>query len=436
MANETKSPADVGASGVGAKKRGAFGERVIALAAHLAQWSETADGLTCTYLTPTHRAVAAELCNLMRAAGMTAETDGVGNVVGRYAAAGPAAKSPGAKALIVGSHYDTVLNAGNYDGRLGILAGLVAVEQLHHTGRRLPFHLDVIGFAEEEGVRFSAHYIGSSAIAGRFDMRMLQRRDAGGASVADLIHKAGFDPESIPSLARRPQDLLGYLEVHIEQGPILLQENLPLGIVTSIAGTARYSVTVTGQVGHAGTVPMVLRRDAAAAAAEIVLYVERRCGATPTLVGTVGRLSVPDGAINVIPGRCELSLDIRAADDDTRDAAVADVLAEITHIARRRNVTIDVKEIQRAPAAPCSPALQAQLVEAVTRAGVVPRYLASGAGHDAVSFSGVTDIAMLFVRCGNGGISHSPLETITAADADLAVRVLLDVLENFEQHPA
>jgi hydantoinase/carbamoylase family amidase len=431
MATEIKSAADAGVSTLGATNPGAFGERVIALAAHLAQWSETADGLTCTYLTPTHRAVAAELRDLMRAAGMSAEIDGVGNAVGRYAAADPAAKT-----LIVGSHYDTVLNAGNYDGRLGILAGLVAVEHLQRTGRRLPFHLDVIGFAEEEGVRFSAHYIGSSAIAGRFDMRLLQRRDAGGASVADLIHKAGFDPESIPSLARRPQDLLGYLEVHIEQGPILLQEELPLGIVTSIAGTARYSVTVTGQVGHAGTVPMVLRRDAAAAAAEIVLYVERRCGATPTLVGTVGRLSVPDGAINVIPGRCELSLDIRAADDATRDAAVADVLAEITRIARRRNVTIDVKEIQRAPAAPCSPALQAQFAEAVTRAGIVPRYLPSGAGHDAVSFSGVTDIAMLFVRCGNGGISHSPLETITAADADVAVRVLLDVLENFEQPPA
>jgi hydantoinase/carbamoylase family amidase len=423
MATETKSAAPAGSS-----QPGTFGERVIALTAHLAQWSETADGLTCTYLTPTHRAVAAELRDLMRAAGMSAEIDGVGNVVGRYAAA-----DPGAKALIVGSHYDTVLNAGIFDGRLGILAGLVAVEHLNRTGRRLPFHLDLIGFAEEEGVRFGVPYIGSSAVAGRFDTRLLQRRDAGGASVADVIHKAGFDPEAIPSLGRRAQDLAGYLEVHIEQGPILLQEDLPLGIVTSIAGTARYGVTVIGQVGHAGTVPMTLRRDAAAAAAEIVLYVERRCGATPGLVGTVGRLAVPDGAINVIPGRCELSLDIRAADDATRDAAVADAFAEIRRIASRRNVTIDVKEIQRAPAAPCSPDLQAQLAAAVARAGIKPRYLPSGAGHDAVSFSGVSDIAMLFVRCGNGGISHSPRETITAADADLAVRVLLDVLENFEQ---
>jgi allantoate deiminase/N-carbamoyl-L-amino-acid hydrolase len=417
---------------VGAAAPGAFGQRIIALAAHLAQWSESADGLTCTYLTLPHCAVAAELQNLMRAAGMTAHIDGVGNVIGRYAAADPLTNDPATKTLIVASHYDTVLNAGNYDGRLGILTGLVVAEHLHRCGRRLPFHLEVIGFSEEEGVRFSAHYIGSSAIAGRFDMRVLQRRDAGGQSVADVIHKAGFDPEAISTLARRAQDLLGYLEVHIEQGPVLLQEGLPVGIVTSIAGTIRYGVTITGMAGHAGTVPMALRRDAAAAAAEIVLYVERRCAAAPTLVGTVGRLVVPGGAINVIPGRCELSLDIRAADDATRDAAAADVLAEIDGIARRRNVSIEVREIQCGAAAPCSPGLQARLAAAVERAGIRPRYLASGAGHDAVSFSGVTDIGMLFVRCGNGGISHSPLETITPADADIAARILLDVLLNFE----
>ena len=403
----------------------ALGKRIIELAGRLAQWSDTADGFTCTYLTPAHRKVAAELRDLMSAAGMTAEIDGVGNVVGRYAAADPAART-----LIIASHYDTVINGGNYDGRLGILTGLVAVEELHRAGRRLPFHVDVIGFAEEEGVRFAAHYIGSSAIAGRFDMRLLQHRDAGGQSVADVIHKAGFDPEAIPSLGRRPNDLLGYLEVHIEQGPVLLQEGLPVGIVTSIAGTARYGVTITGMAGHAGTVPMLGRRDAAAAAAEIVLYVERRCATAPTLVGTVGRLNVPGGAINVIPGRCDFSLDIRAADDATRDAAAADVLAEIERIAKRRKVTVEIKEIQRGPAVPCSPPLQAQLAAAVERAGILPRYLPSGAGHDAVSFSGVTDIAMLFVRCGNGGISHSPLETIAAADADIATRILLDVLVN------
>ncbi len=408
----------------------AFGARIVTLATQLAEWSETPDGLTCTYLTPTHRAVAAQLRDWMEAAGMTARIDGVGNVIGRYAAADPAAK-----ALIVGSHYDTVLNGGNYDGRLGILTGLVAVEHLNRSGQRLPFHLDVVGFAEEEGVRFSAPYIGSSVIAGRFDRSVLLRRDASGQSVADVIHKAGFDPDNLASLARRPDEMLGYLEVHIEQGPVLLQQDLPVGIVTSIAGTIRYSVTITGTAGHAGTVPMPLRRDAAAAAAEIVLYVEKRCSIAPTLVGTVGRLSVPNGAINVIPGRCELSLDIRAGDDATRDAAVADVLAEIERIAKRRNVTTEIKEIQRGPAVPCSPRIQDKLAAAVERAGIRPFRLPSGAGHDAVMFAGLADVGMLFVRCGNGGISHSPLETITPADAEIAARILIDTIVNFEPSP-
>ena len=407
---------------------GAFGQRIIDMAARLAEWSDTPDGLSCTYLTPSHRAVAAELQRWMATAGMSVTIDAVGNVIGRYAAADPAAR-----ALIVGSHYDTVLNAGNYDGRLGILVGLLAFEHLSRTGIKLPFHLDLIGFAEEEGVRFGVPYIGSSAIAGRFDRRVLQRSDATGQSVADLIHKTGFDPDNLGGLARRPEDLLGYLEVHIEQGPVLLQEGLPVGVVTGIAGNIRYAVTITGTAGHAGTVPMTMRRDAAAAAAEIVLFVERRCSAAPTLVGTVGRLSVPHGAINVVPGRCDLSIDIRAGDDATRDAAVSDVLAEIERIGRRRGVKCEVTEVQRGPAVPCSPAMQARFAAAIERAGVNPRYLPSGAGHDAVMFSGLTDVGMLFVRCGNGGISHSPLETIVAADADMATRILVDTIVNFER---
>src|SRR5712692_6775772 len=321
---------------------GAFGKRIMALADRLAQWSEAPDGLTCTYLTPAHRSVAAQLRAWMRAAGMTAEIDATGNVVGRYAADDPAAK-----ALIIASHYDTVRNAGRYDGRLGVLAGLVLVEELQRAGRKLPFHLDVIGFSEEEGVRFSTAYIGSSAVAGKFEMTMVERRDAQGHRMADVMREAGLDPQAISALARRPQDLIGYLEVHIEQGPVLLEENLPVGIVTSIAGAVRHRVTVTGTAGHAGTVPMPLRRDAATAAAELVLYVERRCAAEPTLVGTVGQLAVPNGAINIIPGCCELTLDIRAGEDAVRDAAVADVLAQMTQIGQRRGVTIAAKEVVR-----------------------------------------------------------------------------------------
>jgi allantoate deiminase/N-carbamoyl-L-amino-acid hydrolase len=359
----------------------------------------------------------------MEAAGMTARIDGVGNVVGRYATA-----DPSAKALIVGSHYDTVANAGRYDGRLGILTALVVAEQLQRSGQALPFHLDVVAFAEEEGVRFSAPYLGSSAVAGRFDHTLLQRSDANGMTLADVLLGIGSKPGDIAALARRPEDLKGYLEVHIEQGPVLLNSNRPAGIVTAIAGGARHQVIVHGHAGHAGTVPMALRQDAAAAAAEIVLALERRCNAEPGLVGTVGKLAVPGGAINVIPARCELTFDIRAADDAVRDAAERDLRAEIAQIALRRGVAVDVDELSRSPAIACAVGLQALMAQALQDAGVKPFYLASGAGHDAVMFAGVTDIGMLFVRCGNGGISHHPSETVTAEDADLGARVLLDVI--------
>jgi beta-ureidopropionase / N-carbamoyl-L-amino-acid hydrolase len=405
-----------------------FGQRIVDLAARLAQWSDTPDGLTCTYLTPAHRAVAAELQKWMRDAGMSAEIDAVGNVVGRYRS-----DNPSARTLVLGSHYDTVRNAGRYDGRLGILTALVAVEHLHRSGRKLPFHVDVIAFSEEEGVRFSTPYIGSSAIAGKFDASILDRSDGEGNRLGDVMRTAGLDSKFIPTLARQPQDLIGYLEVHIEQGPVLLHENLPVGIVTSIASSVRQRVSITGTAGHAGTVPMALRRDAAAAAAEIVLYMERRCAAAPTLVGTVGELCVPGGAINVIPGYCELTIDIRAGDDQTRDAAVSDVLAEIKRIGERRGVAIEVREIARGDNVPCSPRIQRLLAAAITRAGVAVRSLPSGAGHDAMQFHGVTELGMLFVRCGSGGISHSPLETITVADADLAARILLDTIVNYEQ---
>jgi hydantoinase/carbamoylase family amidase len=406
-----------------AASSGMFGARILELADRLATHSEMTGGLTCTYLSPAHRAVAKELQELMQKAGLDTTIDAVGNVIGRYRSV-----VPGAKALIVGSHYDTVVNAGRYDGRLGILSALVVAEHLQRAGQALPFHLDVIAFAEEEGVRFSAPYIGSSAVAGRLDQTLLQRCDAKGMSLADALQEVGTRLEDIAALARRSQDLIGYLEVHIEQGPVLLDRNLPAGVVTAIAGCARHQVTVHGRAGHAGTVPMALRQDAAAAAAEMVLALERRCNAEPGLVGTVGKLAVPGGAINVIPARCELTLDIRAGEDAVRAAAERDVLAEIARIAARRGVTADVVELSRTPAISCAPRLQALMAQALARAGVEPLHLPSGAGHDAVMFSGLTEIGMLFVRCGNGGISHDPRETVTADDADIGARVLLDII--------
>ncbi len=402
-----------------------YGARILDMADRLAQWSEMQDGLTCTYFSTAHQAVAQELRAWMRSAGLQAEIDAVGNVVGRYASAVPEART-----LIVGSHYDTVANAGRYDGRLGILTALVVAEDLVRARWQLPFHLEVIGFAEEEGVRFSAPYIGSSAVAGCFNAALLQRGDSNGVSLGTVLHERGVDLAAIERLAREPQSLRGYLEVHIEQGPQLLERDLPLGIVTSIAGVARCRIAVAGVAGHAGTVPMALRHDAAAAAAEIVLVVERRCAEVTGLVGTVGQIEVPHGLINVIPGRCEFSLDVRATDDATRDAAIADIRAAIEEITKRRGVTAAITEIARHPAVPCAPAMQQAFADAVARAGIAPFHLASGAGHDAEQFAGVSDIGMLFVRCGNGGISHNPLETITADDADTAARVLRDVITN------
>jgi hydantoinase/carbamoylase family amidase len=402
-----------------------LGHRILALADRLATYSDAAHELTCLYLTLAHRTVAADLRRMMQAAGMDVGIDAVGNVTGRWRS-----RKSDAKVLIVGSHYDTVRNAGKYDGRLGILTALVVVEELARTGTGLPFHLDLIAFAEEEGVRFSAPYIGSSAIAGRFDMGLLGRRDAGGIALADLMRESGLDPKEIPALARQREDLLGYLEVHMEQGPTLLTENRPLGIVTAIAGAVRRKVTVLGEAGHAGTVPLPLRHDAGLAAAELMLFVERRCKASPGMVGTVGQLSVPGGAMNVIPGRCEFSLDVRAGDNAVLEAAMGDIEAEIARIGHERGVIFESEEVVRTPAVACAPWLQQVLAEAMKRAGAAPRRLMSGAGHDAVMFDGLTDVGMLFVRCGNGGVSHSPRELVTAEDADLAARVLFDTLTN------
>jgi beta-ureidopropionase / N-carbamoyl-L-amino-acid hydrolase len=413
IASGEQSPAGVSAD---------FGKRILALADRLAAWSETRGGLTCTFLSPAHRAVANEITALMAGAGLDVSIDAAANVVGRYKS-----QNPFAKTIIVASHYDTVRDAGKYDGRLGILVALVVAEHLAQKQISLPFDLELIAFSEEEGVRFSTSYIGSSAVAGRFNPALLERRDSENISLAEALHAADHDPKAITALARHRNELAGYLEVHIEQGPVLLTENLPVGVVTEIAGNSRYLVSVEGEAGHAGTVPMALRHDAAAAAAEITLMVERYC-TQPGILGTVGRLTVPNGAINLIPGRCELSLDIRSGNDATRKAAVGDLLANIARMADHRGVTAITTEVLNEAAVPCSMRLQEAFAASIVRAGLAVRRLPSGAGHDAVMFSDITDIGMLFVRCGNGGISHSPRESVNVDDADIAARILLDVL--------
>jgi allantoate deiminase/N-carbamoyl-L-amino-acid hydrolase len=408
-----------------------WGEAIIAMLEDLADLSEAADALTCSYLSPAHRAAAERIREHMLAAGLSVHTDAVGNVVGILEGS-----VPGARRVLVGSHYDTVINAGKYDGRLGILLPIVVAGSLRRAGVRLPFALEIIAFAEEEGVRFKSTFLGSRAVAGRFDFKVLDVADAQGISLRRALAGAGLDVEAIGAAARDPRQVACFLEVHIEQGPVLLDAGLAVGVVTSIAGSRRSIVNVTGQSGHAGTVPMGLRRDAAVAAAEMVLAVERRCSERPGLVGTVGRLEVPGGAINVIPGRCELSLDIRSSRDELRDAALRDIIAEFQRIAQRRGVAVEVLEVLEAASVPCSAALQEALAASVQRVTAQPaRRLPSGAGHDAMMMASLTDIGMLFVRCGNGGISHHPLETMSSADAGIAARVFEDFLKNFAYQP-
>ena len=403
----------------------AFGPAIMDWAESLAAWSDAPDNLTCAYMTPAHVRTAQQLQAWMLDAGMDAHIDAVGNVVGRYAA-----QDPDAKTLITGSHYDTVRDGGKYDGRLGVLLPIAIVRYLHGRGERLPYHLEVVGFAEEEGVRYRSTFLGSNALTGRFDLQQLDQVDADGVPMRAALAAAGHDVAAIPAIARDPAQLLGFVEVHIEQGPVLLERGLPLGVVTAIAGSSRFLVELTGLASHAGTTPMTMRRDAAAAAAEIVLLVETRCSGRGSLVGTVGQLQVPNGSMNVIPGHCNLSLDIRAADDVVRLEAVADILAGIGAICARRKVETAAHKVVEASAAPCAPRLMDLLGDAVERAGL-PRFdLLSGAGHDAMAMATVTEVAMLFTRCGNGGISHNRLETMTADDADIAARVLLDFLRS------
>ena len=382
--------------------------------------------LTVTYLTDAHRACAQRLSHWMRndCGFDEVEIDAVGNVVGLYHGS-----DRHAKRLLTGSHYDTVRNGGKYDGRLGILVPMACVRELHRQGRRLPFGIEVVGFAEEEGQRYKAVFLGSGALTGHFDTTWLEQKDADGISMREAMVHAGLCIDDIPKLQRDPSKYLGFVETHIEQGPVLNELDLPLGIVTSINGSVRHLGEIAGMASHAGTTPMDRRRDAATAAAELALYVESRGGAVPHLVATVGMLEVPNGSINVVPGRCKFSLDIRATTDEVRDACAADVRAELQRICARRGLRFKLEETLRAAAAPSAPAWQQRWERAVQTLGLPLFRMPSGAGHDAMKLHEVMPQAMLFMRGGNAGISHNPLESITNDDAELCVRAFQNLLD-------
>ena len=384
------------------------------------------------FLSPEQRAANELVLGWMREAGMRARLDAIGNVVGRYEA--DAAATPGTPCLMLGSHLDTVRDAGLYDGMLGVVSAIECVHALNAAQRRLPFALEVVGFADEEGVRFGATLLGSRALAGTFDTAALDAADRSGVTLTEALRAFGLDPARIHEAARKRDDVLAYVELHIEQGPVLEAEGLAVGVVTAINGATRYALEINGVAGHAGTVPMALRRDALAAAAECVLAIERRCvreGGEPELVGTVGKLEVLPGAVNVVPGKVRFTLDIRAPQDAQRITAVQDVLADLQAICKRRGVTLNASRIHEGAVAACAPWLMEQLGNAITAQNIPVRRLPSGAGHDGVAIIALCDIGMLFVRCA-GGISHNPAEAVAVEDVGMGARVLLHFIENFQ----
>ena len=385
--------------------------------------------LTVTYLTDAHRACAQRISHWMRDCGFDeVEIDAVGNVVGRYKAA-----TDDAKTLLTGSHYDTVRNGGKYDGRLGIFVPMACVRELHRQGKRLPFHIEVVGFAEEEGQRYKATFLGSGALIGDFRQEWLEQKDADGITLREAMQHAGLCIDDIPRLQRDPARYLGFIEVHIEQGPVLNELDLPLGVVTSINASVRYLGEVIGMASHAGTTPMDRRRDAACGVAELALYIEKRAARDGTSVATMGQLNVPSGSVNVVPGRCQFSLDLRAPTNEQRDAMVADILAEIEAIAQRRGLRYSTELAMKAAAAPSAPEWQQRWEAAVAALGVPLYRMPSGAGHDAMKLHEIMPQAMLFVRGLNAGISHNPLESSTADDMQLSVDAFSHVLNQLAQ---
>ena len=373
--------------------------------------------LSVSYLTAAHQACAQTLRLAMQACGFDEVfIDAVGNVVGRYHP-----RLPGAKYLLTGSHYDTVRNGGKYDGRLGIFVPMACVRELARQGERLDIGLEVVAFAEEEGQRYKATFLASSALTGEFDLQWLTQTDDNGVSMREAMAQAGLKTADIASVQRDAGQYLGFVEVHIEQGPVLHGLNMPLGVVTSINGSVRYLIEISGTASHAGTSPMHQRHDAVAGFAAFAVYVEERARRDGDSVATIGMLHVPQGSINVVPGSCHFSLDMRAPTDAQRDALATDILQRLRDVCQERALQLKIEETVRASAAPSDPGLQQRWEQAVTRLGLPVHHLPSGAGHDAMKLHNLLPQAMLFVRGENEGISHNPLECTTADDMQLAI---------------
>jgi allantoate deiminase len=402
----------------------------------LARISDDPNCLTRTFCSPAMRRSNSLVATWMREAGMTIRTDAIGNIIGHYPGAIPKSKikKQKSKILLLGSHLDTVRNAGKFDGPLGVLVAIACVQHLYNSKGHLPFGIEVIGFADEEGVRYQSTYLGSRVLTGNFNPRDLKRLDPNGITMAEAIRSFGGNPAALAQARIDPTRVLGYVEVHIEQGPVLEQKNLPVGIVTAIAGQTRMRLTFTGRAGHAGTTPMNLRRDAMCAAAAFISRVEafalsqRQNRTDSGLVATVGEITALPGASNVIPGEVKLSLDVRHAKDSVRQGAVATLKQNAIQIARRRNIKFSAEVTHQTPAVTCDRHFSSLLTHAAAPHQNRVPLLPSGAGHDAAAMASITPVAMLFVRC-KGGISHHPDESVKVADVRTAISVTIDFIE-------
>jgi len=406
-----------------------LGDRAQAMIDALATITAEPGKLTRLYLTEEHREAARLVGAWMRRAGLSVRMDAAGTMHGLLPAGREGPDSQ--RRLLVGSHIDTVVDAGRYDGTLGVIAGILAVEELRNRGVSLPFALEILAFGDEEGVRFPKTLIGSSTVSGALGAAMLELTDESGVTIRDALLKFGGDPDALADEAYVRGTVLGYLEVHIEQGPVLDQAGQPLGVVSAIASQGRYRLSIKGEAGHAGTVPMKTRHDALVAAAQMILAIEEIAmkHAKASCVATVGEIKAMPGASNVIPGLVEFSLDLRAATDEARAAAAAEIRRRIRDVGVRRGVLVGVETMHEKPVATCAPRLKRAVSLAIERVtGNRPPELMSGAGHDGQAMVNLADIGMMFVRC-RAGISHNPLEFVERDDMDIAIEALVATIE-------
>ena len=393
----------------------------------LANYSEVKDALARPTLSKSHKKALEQIQIWMQEAGMAVVNDHAGNLIGSLKS-----KIENAPTFLMGSHVDTVSNAGIYDGNLGIIAAISAVELVGSSSSEIPYNIDVIAFSDEEGNRFPDTLTGSQAVAGTLDPNVLTVSDSEGITRAEALTSFGCDPALACNSSYLDERPLGYLEIHIEQGPVLEREDLSVGIVTAINGARRFTITVGGNAGHAGTVPMSMRADALAASAEMLMAIESIAKSDPGIVATVGMLEVSPGARNVIPGQVKFSLDLRGENSVSIDTAQASIFSEIINVASPRQVKIEWSQDYKTPPTFCDPSLGELLKESIRESGVMPFELTSGAGHDAVAIAELCPVSMLFVRC-EKGISHHPSEAVKLNDIAKALEVTDRFLMKFGQ---